>query len=65
MGNRVSVSREVQLLGDVYHAGYHKDFRATSRGIEAAHLHHRRFSRVAVADPDGLRRLRPSRPPET
>ena len=54
MGNRVSVSREVQLLGDVYHAGYHKDFRATSRGIEAAHLHHRRFSRVAVADPDGF-----------
>ena len=54
MGNRVSVSREVQLLGDVYNAGYHKDFRATSRGIEAAHLNHRRFSRVAVADPDGF-----------
>ena len=54
MGNRVSVSREVQLLGDVYHPGYHKDFRAAFRGIEAAHLHHRRFSRVAVADPDGF-----------
>ena len=24
------------------------------RGIEAAHLHHRRFSRVAAADPDGF-----------